>query len=269
MSNAINPFRNPLLLGFLSLIFSSAIYSQSRSPDLLPINYFHVGEYAKYKVIYKFSEAWVHAGQVTFELSERAVNGKPHLVCIAKGNTSPAFDLFYKVRDEYASVFDPISILPKYFLRRVNEGGFKIFNDFDFMHDSLKVKVEMQDSKNPHRVDSFKTAPNTQDIVSALLYCRSLNYSKLDSGQSYSFPLFIDNELHQIGIRYLGKTNLSTEYGDHNCLVLQPMLLTGRVFSDANQMRIYVTDDAQRIPVYIESPLRVGKVIAILTKYRK
>lgn len=258
-----------LKFGIVFLLITHQLIGQSRSQDLLPINYFQVGEYAKYKVIYKFSEAWVTAGHVIFEMSERAVNGKRHMVCIAKGNTSPAFDLFYKVRDEYASVFEPNTMLPKYFLRRVNEGGFKIFNDFDFMHDSLKMKAETQDSKNPHSIDSFKIVPNTQDLVSAILYCRTLNYDRLDSGQSYNFPIFIDKELHQIGIRYLGKTDLSTEYGEHRCIVLQPFLLTGRVFAEADQMRIYVTDDAQRIPIYIESPLRVGKVVAILTKYRK
>ncbi|MFY7861281.1 MAG: hypothetical protein ACOVP5_03570, partial [Chitinophagales bacterium] len=78
---------------FIFLVFGNTIIAQHRSKDLLPINYFHAGEYAKYKIIYKFSEAWVTAGNVTFELSDRSVNGKPHLVCIAKGNSAPAFDL--------------------------------------------------------------------------------------------------------------------------------------------------------------------------------
>jgi len=247
---------------------ATTIYCQTRSADLLPINQFHTGEYAKYKIIYKFSEVWVTAGHVIFELSERAVDNKHHTVCIARGNTAPAFDIFYKVRDEYATIVETKTCLPKFFLRRVNEGGFKIHNDFNFFQDSLRVIVEMQDTKNPHKIDTFPIVSNTQDIVSALLYCRSLNYNKLDSGGQYNFPIFLDNELFNLGIKYHGKQLITTEYGEYKCLVLQPLLLTGRVFSEVDKMRIYLTDDERHIPVYIESPLKVGRIVAVLTKYK-
>jgi hypothetical protein len=252
------------------ILGSIDIFAQTkRSSDLMPLNQFHVGEYARYKIIYKLSEAWVTAGYMSFEFSERAVDSQRHIVCIARGNTSPAFDIFYKVRDEYATVLEPIHFRPKFFLRRVSEGGFKIHNDFNFLQDSLKVIAEMQDTKHPHRIDTLKIAWNTQDIVSAILYCRSLDYSKLDSGGQFQFPIFLDNELFQVGIKYLGKQEISTEMGDYKCLVLQPLLLTGRIFSEADKMRIYITDDDRRLPVYIESPLKVGKVIGVLTKYKK
>lgn len=249
--------------------FSLDTFSQGRSKDLLPINYFKSGEYARFKIIYKFSEAWVTAGHVTFELSDRSLHNENHIVCVAKGNTAPAFDFFYKVRDEYATVVHPQSLVPKIFLRRVNEGGFRIYNDLNFHHDSLYVHADVEDSKSPRVENDYTIVPNTQDIISSILYCRSLDYDRLDSGASYTFPLFLDNELETVGVRYLGKETIITEYGQYNCIVLQPWLLTGRVFKDADQMRIYMTDDAQRIPVYIESPLRVGKIVAVLTKYRK
>lgn len=244
------------------------LFSQ-RSKDLLAVNYFKPGEYAKYKIIYKFSEAWVTAGNVTFQIEEQDIKGKKFYAAYAKGNTAPAFDFFYKVRDEYASVFNPETLLPKFFLRRVNEGGFRIYNDFDFNQDSLNVNVEIEDSKSPRVTNTYTIQSQTHDIVSAIYYCRTLNYDKIDSGSSYKFPFFIDNEMHNVAIIYHGKTVISTEYGEFKCIVLQPTLLTGRVFDQTDQMRIYVTDDLQRIPVYIESPLKVGKIIAVLTKYRK
>jgi hypothetical protein len=85
----------------------------------------------------------------------------------------------------------------------------------------------------------------------------------------FRFPLFIDNELQQVGVKLIGREEITTEYGDYKCIVLQPLLLSGRVFSETDNMRIYITDDAQRIPLYIESPLKVGRIVAVLTKYRK
>ena len=257
-----------LLWFFICTVQILSLSAQNRSKDLLALNQFKAGEYARYKVIYKFSEVWVTAGFVSFEFTERAVDNKHHTVCIARGNTAPAFDIFYKLRDEYATVLETSTCRPKFFLRRVNEGGFKIHNDFNFLHDSLKVIAEMQDSKNAHRMDTMAIPPNTQDIVSAILYCRSLDYKKLDSGQQYNFPIFLDNEVFQVGVKYHGKQSISTEYGDYNCIVLQPILLTGRIFSEVDKMRIFMTDDERRLPVYIESPLKVGSIVAVLIKYK-
>lgn len=245
----------------------SPTWAQKRSTDLLDQNQFKAGEYVRYKVIYKFSEAWVSAGHVSFELSERAVDNKHHTVCIARGNTAPAFDIFYKVRDEYATIMETSTCLPKFFLRRVNEGGFKIHNDFNFLHDQKRVIAEMQDSKSAHRIDTMNIPDNTQDIVSAILYCRTLNYNALDSGKQFEFPIFLDNEVFHVGIKYHGIQKISTENGDYECIVLQPLLLTGRIFSETDKMRIYMTNDERRIPVYIESPLKIGKIAAVLVKY--
>lgn len=260
--------RTKTYLIFLSLVVFIPASAQKRSKDLISKNGLKVGEYTQYRISYKWAEAWVTAGYLSFELSERAIDSQRHIVYVAKGNTTPAFDFFYKVRDEYATVMEPVNFLPKYFLRRVKEGGFKIHNDFNFLHDSLKVIAEMQDSKHPHRIDTMKIEPNTQDIVSAILYCRSLDYAKLDSGGQFNFPIFLDNELFHVGIKYHGKQEISTELGDFKCIILQPLLLTGRIFSETDKMRIYITDDERRLPIYIESPLKVGKVVALLTKYK-
>ncbi len=252
----------------LFILFYTTIFAQTRSKDLLPTNQFKSGEYFKYRLIYKFSEAWVTAGNVIFELSERSVDNKHHTVLIAKGNTAPAFDIFYKVRDEYATVMETSTCLPKFFLRRVNEGGFKIHNDFNFFHESQKVIVEIQDSKSAHIIDTMSFPTNTQDVISAILYCRTLDYNKLDSGQQFNFPIFLDNEVFHVGIKYHGKQQVSTESGDYNCLVLQPILISGRMFSEVDKMRVYMTNDEQRLPVFIESPIKVGKIAAVLVKYK-
>jgi len=258
----------PIVLILLLFNLPCLASAQSRSKDLLPENQFKVGEYFKYKLIYKLGEVWVTAGNVTFEISERAVDNKHHTICMARGNTAPAFDIFYKVRDEYATIMETSTCLPKFFIRRVNEGGYKIHNDLNFFHESQRVVAEMQDVKTAHKIDTVSIPPNTQDVISAILYCRTLNYKQLDSGQQFNFPIFIDNEIFHIGVKYLGKQTITTENGEYKCLVLQPILLTGRIFSDMDKMRIYVTDDAQRLPVYIESPIKVGRVAAVLVKYK-
>jgi hypothetical protein len=46
--------------------------------------------------------------------------------------------------------------------------------------------------------------------------------------------------------------------------MLQPQLIKGNVFKDEDGMIVYISDDNARVPILIESQLKVGTVKAIL-----
>lgn len=258
----------PLAFLILLLIGVQAATAGNRDSILLKKNVFTPDEKLKYSVIYKLKDLWITAGTVEFEVEKRKMGGKEVWEISALGRTKPAFDLFFKVRDHYITVIDPETMLPRVFARDVNEGGFKIFNKYEFQHDSLRVSSETEDTRNPLAQDYYTIPKNAQDLVSCLYYARTLDINYEDSTKIYPIPLFLDNQNYQVGVRYIGKEKVITDIGEFNCLVAQPLLLQGRVFEETEQMRIYVTDDARRIPVMIESPLRVGKVMALLTEYK-
>jgi hypothetical protein len=61
-------------------------------------------------------------------------------------------------------------------------------------------------------------------------------------------------------IRYVGKETIKTKYGKFNALKIKPLLLKGQIFEGGENMTVWITDDANHIPVRVESPLVVGKV---------
>lgn len=239
-----------------------------RDSLLLKKNVFGPEEKLKYSVIYKLKDLWITAGTVEFEVEKRKMGSKEVWEISALGRTKPAFDLFYKVRDHYITVVDPNTLLPVVFARDVNEGGFKIFNKYEFQHDSLRVSSETEDTKNPLAQDYYTIPKNAQDLVSCLYYARTLNIDFNDTNKVYPISLFLDNKNYQVGVKYIGREKVITDIGEFNCIVAQPLLLEGRVFEETEQMRIYVTDDERRIPVMIESPLKVGRIMALLTEYK-
>ncbi len=254
---------------WIGLCFSClSAFASERDSMLLKKNVFSPEEKLTYNVIYKLKDLWISAGTVDFEIDKRKIGKKEVWEISAKGRTRPAFDLFFKVRDHYITVIDPETMLPIIFARDVNEGGFRIFNKYEFQHDSLRVISETEDTKNPLAQDNYTIPKNAQDLVSCLYYARTIDLHNVDSGHIFSIPLFLDNKNYKVGVRYVGKEKVVTDLGEFNCIVAQPLLLEGRVFDETEQMRIYVTDDNRRIPVMIESPLRVGRVMALLTKYK-
>ena len=58
----------------------------------------------------------------------------------------------------------------------------------------------------------------------------------------------------------MGKETIKTRHGKFNAIKLKPLLLKGSVFEGGEKMTIWVTDDANHIPVRVESPIVVGSV---------
>ena len=106
----------------------------------------------------------------------------------------------------------------------------------------------------------FKVPACVQDVVSAMYYARNIDFSKLRPEDKIPFSMFLDNEVYNMYIRYVGKEEIKTRYGKFRAIKIKPLLLKGQIFEGGENMTVWVTDDANRIPVRIESPLVVGKV---------
>jgi hypothetical protein len=72
--------------------------------------------------------------------------------------------------------------------------------------------------------------------------------------------MFLDNEVYSMYIRYLGKETVKTKYGKFKAIKFKPLLIKGTIFEGGEKMTVWVSDDANRIPIRIESPIVVGKV---------
>jgi hypothetical protein len=68
-------------------------------------------------------------------------------------------------------------------------------------------------------------------------------------------PMVLDREIYNdVYIRYTGRSRIKGEDGNYyNCIKFKPLLIQGTIFSDGEEMEVYVTDDRNRIPIYIEA----------------
>ena len=51
---------------------------------------------------------------------------------VGLGKSTGAFDWFFKVRDRYESYIDQEALVPMAFIRRVDEGGYKINQNYPY-----------------------------------------------------------------------------------------------------------------------------------------
>ena len=93
---------------------------------------FQYNESITYKVFYTLAGVYIGAGEAVFTTSLEKLNGKMVYHITGDGKTYSFYDNFFRVRDKYETFIDTGTLQPYKFLRNVDEGGFRIFEDVTF-----------------------------------------------------------------------------------------------------------------------------------------
>ncbi|MBN9482913.1 MAG: DUF3108 domain-containing protein [Bacteroidetes bacterium] len=221
---------------------------------------FKDGEKLIFKVYYNMGSIWVGAGYASFSTSLETLNNKKVYHITGDGKTMKSYEWFYKVRDRYETFLDAETMLPQKFIRNVDEGGFKIYNNVTFNH-------EMGQAISTNGV--YKIPRCVQDVLSAIYYARNIDYSKYSPGDKIPFSMFLDDQVYNLFIRYLGKERVTTKYGTFNTIKISPLLIEGTIFKGGEKMTVWVSDDENHVPVRVDSPILVGSIKVDLAGYVK
>ncbi len=212
---------------------------------------FNAGESVTMKVFYSTLGMYIGAGEATFTTTLERFNGRPAYHCVGDGKSYSFFDKFFKVRDKYESYIDTATMLPIKFIRNVDEGGYKIYNNVTFNH-----KAGTAVTTN----GVFKTTPCIQDAVSAVYYARNIEFEKYNVGDKIPFDMFMDDEVYHLYLRYLGKETVKTKYGKFKAIKFKPLLIKGTIFEGGEKMTAWISDDPNHLLLRVESPISVGSI---------
>ena len=238
-----------------------------RTPEVCATNNntFQAGEKITYKLSYNWGFVWLDAGEVVFKVSE--LPNQYHIT--VTGTTYESYEWFYKVRDRYESYLDKETLLPELHIKDVKEGGYTQYSRTTF--DQLDHVAVNSKGKNRNELTD-KTMPFTgcmHDLISIVYWARNLDYDNMTTGQEVPITIMMDRRTYPLQTKYLGREAKKKikGAGHFNTHRFSPQLIAGDVFKDGDEMKIWVSDDRNRIPVLIESPVIVGSVKAVLYKY--
>ncbi len=225
----------------------------------LPNHAFQPGESITYRVYYTLAGVYIAAGEATFTCILENLNNKPVYHVTGEGKTYSFYDNFFRVRDKYESFIDTSNLQPLKFIRNVNEGNFKKYENVSF-------------NKTAHTAITssgvFKTPECIQDVLSSMYYARNINFSNVKANDTIPFSMFLDNQVYNLYIRYLGRETIKTKYGKFKAIKFKPLLIKGTIFEGGEKMTVWVSDDANHIPVRVESPISVGSVKVDMMDFR-
>jgi hypothetical protein len=220
---------------------------------------FNAGENITYNVFYAVAGIYVNAGTANFTVSLDKVNNVICYHVVGEGRSNSSYDWIFKVRDKYETYFDTTNLQPMKFIRNVDEGGYKKNENISF-NQATNTAITT--------AGVFKVPNCVQDVLSSVYYARNINFNKYKVDDKIPFDMFLDNEVFHLYIRYLGKETIKTKYGKFRAIKFKPLLVKGTIFQGGEKMTVWVSDDANHIPIRVESPIIVGSIKIDMMQYR-
>lgn len=252
---------------FLFFTFNALVFAQ-KNCEVKNLA-FKSGEKLNFQIQYNWGAIWMNAGEAAFEVKSEEVNEKKIFHFIGTGSTYPKYDWFYKVNDKYESYTDSSNFQPIRFKRDVNEGNNFTYDDYVFNHKKKKVYTLEKRNKKPVKADSLTISDCTFDVITAIFYTRCIDFSSYKQGDTIPVTFVLDGEVFNSYVRYIGKEIIySSLLGWVECIKFRPKLISGSLFKGGEGMTVWVSNDKNRIPIYVETPILVGNIKVHLTNYK-
>ncbi len=240
-----------LRLSFLFIFFISiAVNSQNNSVA--------AGEKLVFTASYNMSGILNDLAQVVMETSEVKTSKATLLRLKCTATTYSKWDHFFKIRDLYESYVNPKNLTPYLYNRDINEGSYYKNMKYTFSHKTNTVKTVQKKKRNQVENKTVSINSGTKDIVSALYYMRLFDYESMGVGTSKTITIIFDRKEFKGKITFLGKETISTAIGKKECYKLTIGSSESHVLQGNNTNFLWLTADANKIPVYGKFKIPVG-----------
>jgi len=258
----IRQYRNVAMKRYTLLIalFLLVAFSKQTTYREVENHSFDVGESLEYRVHYGL----LNAATATMQISEKVVyrNNRPCYKVDIYGRSVGVFDLITRINDNWGTYIDTAAIIPHGSYRILEEGRYRKYEYVDFDHQKKEAITTILDkkTKEPHEPIISSIPKNVQDMVSSYYYLRTLDYSKYTEGEIITIEAFFDEECYDFKIRYVGKETIRTKLGKFRAIVLQPLLPKNGLFAGEDAIKVWISDDTNKIPLKIKASMFIGAI---------
>jgi hypothetical protein len=251
------------ILLFISFPFiGSAQYLCSINNDLLV-----PGEHLDYQLYYNVGFVWIPAGTCEFRVRNAIYNKKPAYQLSAQGRSHKSFDTFYRVRDTLVSYVDTQTLAPFRAYKYTHEDNWNGIDDFTFRKDDddWHITTRLKRKRGWQPAQESETTRCGFDIVTSIYRLRCFSSPDMYTlGKRLDIPVRLDDGEYMVHLTYIGKERIKL-YGDgfYNAHAFTLSMIEGNIFKRGDVLKMWISDDRNRIPLLIESPIRVGVVKAL------
>ena len=251
---------------FLLAIFLLAAVSP------LAAQLYHPGEQLFYRVSYKakmFPNTEVGAVEVT--TVQETVDGKTFYKVEGAGRTLPTYRWFFNLEDIYTVWIDTTALRPVRFVSDIREGDYTFQSYYTYNWPDSVVHTRWRSRQNPFKEKRLSLTAESMDAISLFFNLRSASAEDFRVGEPAMLQMVLQDTVQHLHYRYLGRENKKIRnMGRYRTLKFECQLGTteGYSFTDGTIFTIWISDDENKIPLYIESPVKIGSINAYISGYK-
>lgn len=223
---------------------------------------FKAGERLEFALQYTWGAMNTDVAHAELDLEEVTFNGEEAFRLKAYAKTVKFFDWVFKIREEFNSWFTRDGLTPLKFTRDTYEGGYVAKNTYlyDWSLEEPLIKADVYSSKRGQKSIELPLTPCTFDLPSLFYFARNMNFDVVEPGKRYPMTFAIDDEVFNVYFILHGRETMKVKgIGEVAVIKFGAKLLEGEVFKGEEDMIIYISDDMNRLPVFFEAPLLVGR----------
>jgi len=232
--------------------------------------YFKAGEELNYDLYFKYGILYTKAGNSSLRVTDNTYNGKDAYKMTLTAKSSGMVKAFFSLSDTLSSYMTK-RLTPLAYTKDAHENGDYTTERATYDYSSGKTSLRNVNIRNGNlRYDTTLVSDHCMyDMLSILYYARTLDYETMKKGDKKTVSFFSGRKKVDMDIQHHGIETVSANDGrDYNCIKLV-LVMNERAFEDKNEaMKVFITNDRNRVPVRIDSKLKVGSTRVILKDYK-
>ena len=114
----------------------------------------------------------------------------------------------------------------------------------------------------------FRSPALATDLIGGFVHLRFIDFAKLKKGDSISITGFLEDSAYHLRILYDGLQTIQTSLGKVPCHVLVPRMPENKLFEGENSIKVWISQDQNKIPVKIQARMFIGSTGIELSGFR-
>ena len=251
---------------FALCLFPAIVSGQCK----LEQDFFSVNERLNYDVYFNWKFVWVKAANAEMKSQSTAYKGTAAYKTLLTGKTKGVIDNVYRVNDTLMCYVSSANLAPLFYSKAAHEGkSYSAYEEITYSYPgNPTVKARLQDWRNKKfKSDTVLTSQKCfYDALSQFYFIRSLIPENMAVTKSITIPILFTDESFDVKVAYKGTETVEIDKEKINT-VKYSLSIDGEAFANKKEsVFVWLSLDENRIPVMIESKLKVGSIKALLKK---
>lgn len=229
-------------------------------------NAFKSGENIKYDLYFNYGIVNTKAGSGSMSTEMVNYKGESAYNIRMMLNTSGIVGSFYTVNDTLVSYID-MNLRPLLFTKNAFEGKdySKEVQSFKYSDEGINIRTSRIFNDEKRFDENIRTQDCTYDYLSVLPLIRNLDYTGMGPGDYKNIQFVAGKEIVNMRVNYGGKTKVKANNGKTYDTIQISLSIYDDAFKNKKEaISASLTDDGNRIPVVINTHIRLGVIRAVL-----